>query len=363
MRNGVETVVDDDHGLLGQQIATRVLSLYVSTFGGLDGLLAGSGVEVSAEFARVGSTRGISAGALIKLCHRAVNELAAHEHHRVGRAGFRRADWQVILYSLTSARTLRQGIERCTECFEAIDWRYGRLSLRASGARAELHLDPGPDAEGIAAGFTSVLIALYGVAAIHDLFRSAIAQPLPVQQVCLDHPARQFDALGLPPLPFPVVLDAGWTGFAFSASYLDHPIACSAEDRSMRGPGSFLFQPPEDASRPEAVGELVRRLVLRALRERQRLPGFDEIVETLGGSAATLRRRLAGEGVTYREIKDSCRRELGLDLLRRSNLPIEDIAVRLDFCDSDAFRRAFRDWIGMPPSAYRRQAQLGPATP
>ena len=66
--------------------------------------------------------------------------------------------------------------------------------------------------------------------------------------------------------------------------------------------------------------------------------------------------RLTDEGASYREIKDSCRRELGLDLLRRSSLPIEEIAVRLDFCDSDAFRRAFHDWLGMPPTRYRREA-------
>ena len=93
---------------------------------------------------------------------------------------------------------------------------------------------------------------------------------------------------------------------------------------------------------------------MAALKSDRRLPAFGEIVTTLGGSEATLRRQLAREGTSYRQVRESCRRELALHLLRRTDMSIEDIAGRLDYCDSDAFRQAFRSWTGHSPTSHRQ---------
>jgi AraC-like DNA-binding protein len=98
----------------------------------------------------------------------------------------------------------------------------------------------------------------------------------------------------------------------------------------------------------------VRSIAMAALRNAGRLPAFGEIVTSLGGSEATLRRQLAREGTSYRQVRESCRRELALHLLRRTGMSIEEIAGRLDYCDSDAFRQAFRTWTGDSPTAYRQ---------
>jgi AraC-like DNA-binding protein len=53
---------------------------------------------------------------------------------------------------------------------------------------------------------------------------------------------------------------------------------------------------------------------------------------------------------------------MAIDMLTNSRLSIEDIAGRLDLCDSDALRRAFRAWTGMAPTEFRRtleQAKTG----
>ena len=339
----------ESHDIFGEEVARRLLRTYEQEGGALGDLLSGGSSALASDTVFPTDLHALPREVLTRICHRAVGYLAARESRRAGRTPLRATDWRVLLYSLASGATLREAIERSAECFEAIDWRCGRMGLRVAGRRAELHLDAGP----MTSGPASALITLYGVVVIHELFSAAIGRFLPVEQISIGYKAEQFNALHLPPLPFTLVPDATWDGFAFPATYLDHPIVCSVSDLSARAPRNLLFYQDATDISAEPIGSVLRRLTMRALKDRQKLPRFEEIARELAGSAATIRRRLAAEGLTYREIKNSCRRELGLDLLRSTSLSIEDIAARLDFCDSDAFRVAFHDWFGMPPSRYR----------
>ena len=338
--------------LLGERVAARAVDLYLETFGSLDRLLDGLNLEVDAKDLVNGATRGMAPGHLARLSDRAVVHLALEDSRKAGRPQLRAVDWRVISYGLFAARTLREAVMRCVDCFEAIDWRCGRMTLRQRGDLAEIQLD----AMRRESSLTGCFIDLGGIANIHGLLGWLIGQPLPITAIFLDHEESLFGKLALPDLPFPTMLDAGWTGFAIPSNYLDHPVIRSADEIATHPRGSFLFQ-GSDISAPESFSDKVRRLALKSLRDANRLPAFDEIVAILGGSPATLRRRLAEEGTSYREIRDSCRRELALDLLRTSTLSIEALAAQLDFCDSDAFRQAFHGWIGMPPTHYRNRAR------
>ncbi|HAE49350.1 MAG TPA: AraC family transcriptional regulator, partial [Tistrella mobilis] len=74
----------------------------------------------------------------------------------------------------------------------------------------------------------------------------------------------------------------------------------------------------------------------------------------LGMSRATLARRLASSGMSFRLVRDELRRDLACSLLRRTELSLADIADRLDFSEPSAFQRAFRQWTGQPPARWRR---------
>jgi AraC-like DNA-binding protein len=328
--------------LLGERVTSRTLDLYRTTFGSIDTLLADLGLPADPS--------SLGQADLARLNGRAVNHLAAQDACNRGRAPLRPADWRTIRYCLSGPGTLRDAIVRCIDCFEAIDWRCGRMSLRTRAGLAEVGLDAmrRERDEG------SCLIDLCGVAQIHALLGWLIARPLPLSGIWLDYNPAMFAGLGIAPLPYSVNFDQGWTGFAFPLSFLDYPVVRAEKEFEASPPGSFLFYQPLSAEGREPASGRVRRLAMSALRERQRLPAFAELVAVVGVSSATLRRMLAEEGTSYREIRDSCRRELALDLLRRPNLSIEEIAAMLDYCDSDAFRRAFRDWVGVPPSQYRR---------
>ena len=77
--------------------------------------------------------------------------------------------------------------------------------------------------------------------------------------------------------------------------------------------------------------------------------GIGELSRLLHMSPATLRRRLADEGTTYREIVDGLRQELALRYVAEPSVAVGEIAFLLGFSTQSAFGAAFRRWTGMSP--------------
>jgi AraC-like DNA-binding protein len=67
-------------------------------------------------------------------------------------------------------------------------------------------------------------------------------------------------------------------------------------------------------------------------------------------SGRSLQRELHGRGTSYRDELDQFRRDLAIDLLRRTE--IHEIASLLQFSDVSSFYRAFRRWTGKTPAAF-----------
>ena len=336
---------------LAESVAERVLSIYANVFGSVAPLYLVLGrVHDEGD-----SVHDLPVADLARITSRAINELAARDARLAGHQSLKGCHWQLILYSLTGARTLREAIMRCSECFEAIDWRCGRMTLRTRGDSAQLQLQATRSSGSTPA---ACLIDLFGVMEIHGLLGWLIDLPIPVRHAWLDHSSTVFDALDLPTLPFPVRLDEGWSGFDFSAALLDYPIVRNGEELAGRPLNNLLFVSGAREANGAPAELRVREIAMAALRSARRLPSFGEIVAVLGSSEATVRRQLARGGTSYRQVRESCRRELALHLLRRTGMSIEEIAGRLDYCDSDAFRQAFRLWTGHSPTAYRQSNGL-----
>jgi AraC-like DNA-binding protein len=336
---------------LAQRVTLRILEHYQNKLGTLGSLLSQADVALPAAAEPAELIRQLTSRDLARTAARAMIVLAARDSQLSGRRELSLVHWRMILYSLAGARTLRAAIYRCVECFEAIDWRCGRMALTTRADHAELSLDslrePGRTTLGC-------LIDIFGLTQIHGLLSWLIGRPIGVRYVSLTHDEEIVRSLRLPELPFAMRLAADWTGFAFDAALLDYPVIRTADELASRPPESLLFGEAWDRTAPADVAGQVRRTTLRALQELQRLPRFDDLAAALQVSDATLRRRLARDGTNYRQIRESCRRELALDLLSRTALTIDEIAERLDYCDTDAFRQAFRDWTGASPSLYRK---------
>ncbi|AKT38617.1 AraC family transcriptional regulator [Chondromyces crocatus] len=85
-------------------------------------------------------------------------------------------------------------------------------------------------------------------------------------------------------------------------------------------------------------------------------PTTDTIARRLGTSERSLRRHLAAEGVSFRDLLDEVRRESAEQLLREGKIAIPDVAFLLGFSDVSTFTRAFKRWCGIPPGKYRERA-------
>ncbi|MEZ5503997.1 MAG: helix-turn-helix domain-containing protein [Halioglobus sp.] len=95
----------------------------------------------------------------------------------------------------------------------------------------------------------------------------------------------------------------------------------------------------------------VRNIVRRQLRD---IPELNDVAVTLEVHPQTLRRRLAAEGTTFKDIKNQVRRDTALHFLGKQGLSIEEIAHRAGFSESSAFIRAFKGWTGVTPYTYRK---------
>ncbi len=98
--------------------------------------------------------------------------------------------------------------------------------------------------------------------------------------------------------------------------------------------------------------EIVCHRIRTALPE---LPSLAKIAAGLNHSERTLRRRLRELGVSYQVLLDRIRYEAALDLLRRTQLPLQGIAAAIGFTDARNFRRAFKRWSGMLPTQIRER--------
>lgn len=124
-------------------------------------------------------------------------------------------------------------------------------------------------------------------------------------------------------------------------------------------------QPPADTtderelwlSQPEGSGPTVGALY-RLVASRfpfRKLPTLHQLSRMAGVSAATLKRQLGAEGVTYRGLLDRLRFDSACEMLAIPQIPIREIANDLGYSGTNNFVRGFRRMTGLTPGDYRRQ--------
>ncbi|MFI6866123.1 helix-turn-helix domain-containing protein [Nocardia sp. NPDC050406] len=100
-----------------------------------------------------------------------------------------------------------------------------------------------------------------------------------------------------------------------------------------------------------------RRAVSGDVREQLLRHGvaltLGDMARRLHISQRTLRRRLADEGVTFRELKDETYGMLAEDLLS-TGMPVNEVARRLGYSTPSAFAAAFKNWTGQSPRDWTR---------
>lgn len=93
----------------------------------------------------------------------------------------------------------------------------------------------------------------------------------------------------------------------------------------------------------------VRQLLDKAPGQRS----SQSVADELSVSTSTLKRRLAEEGTTFRELRESCLRESAMLLLLTRSMSASQVAKELGYRDPTNFSHAFKRWTGRSPREFR----------
>lgn len=327
----------------------RLLGVLKQTDVDTRALLQSAGIPVSVDAILNDGVRRLDTAQLRRMNSSALWALTGMASRQDGRQPARPDDLPMLFYCLSNSRTLREAIGRTSRFFRMLEERWGTLELQVQGATAQLCFETAR----MHRNAVAFVVDVAGLAVLYRLFCWLIAHPVPLSSITMEYDKGLRPLFDATALPFPLELEADRTALCFGAEYLDFPVVQTMDDYDRFAAQVFEFELPDDVMQA-SFAERVRATMYSALRKHRALPSLEALSEQLACTAATMRRHLSRAGTSYNRVKDSCRRELALDLLRRSTLSVEEISVQLGYCDSDAFRRAFRDWMEMSPQQYRK---------
>lgn len=161
-------------------------------------------------------------------------------------------------------------------------------------------------------------------------------------------------------------------------AYLGAPVRFDAAVACERGPADWLMLPNPNADPhvhtvmsamtdqqwqqtsqegDQLVGQL-RQHIRHSLQQGQ-MPTLETLTElvdtTLGVSARQLQRRLADQGLNFKDLVESVRRDQVLHELRHTGLPLSAVAERAAYAEPSSMHRAVRRWTGLTPAGVRAQ--------
>ena len=148
----------------------------------------------------------------------------------------------------------------------------------------------------------------------------------------------------------PLRFNTDQSAVVFPGHWLDHPIpgADPLLHRHLQQQANEFHSHQEQS----LVGEL-RGFLRKSLANQQGTA--THIAARLGMHQHTLSRRLRAEGTSFRQELETSRYDLARQLLADSNASLPEIATALNYADSTAFSRAFKQWSGATPTEWRTQ--------
>jgi AraC-like DNA-binding protein len=184
---------------------------------------------------------------------------------------------------------------------------------------------------------------------VHGLACWYVDSRIPLGEACFPFPApAHADAYGHM-FPGTLRFDAAEAAIRFDARYLALPL---------RRDEKALAQMLQRALSITVLQYRRDRLLVPQVRQALAAhPERSHSAEALAGllhvSARTLHRQLKDEGASLQQLKDEVRLERAKDLLWRTDKPVKQVAAAVGFRNEKSFARAFRQWAGSSPGAFR----------
>lgn len=150
-----------------------------------------------------------------------------------------------------------------------------------------------------------------------------------------------------------VVGSAGHEAFVCPAELLDRPVANHdpvTQKYCLNQCKSLLEQlKPSD----QPWSRKVREAIMEDLSGE---PRIEPVAEMLSTTERTLRRRLAEEGTSFRELHTNVRLAVARELIEVTGLSIKAVAWRIGYSEPATFARAFANKYGLSPGRLRKSA-------
>ncbi|MCW8844313.1 MAG: AraC family transcriptional regulator [Gammaproteobacteria bacterium] len=163
-----------------------------------------------------------------------------------------------------------------------------------------------------------------------------------------------------PAPPYRQVLEAQVQGvLVFAAT--EHSIVMPQSWLERSSPMHELAMHQAALSRVEAEFEAMASQITVTSRVRHALlaapehvPLLSEIASSQHVAPRTLIRRLKREGSSYQQVLQQVRKQRAIELLSEPTLTVKQVSYLLGYKDPSNFGRAFAQWVGQSPGAYRK---------
>lgn len=149
----------------------------------------------------------------------------------------------------------------------------------------------------------------------------------------------------------PVRYEQDWAGFVLPLNIIDKPLRM-ADPAAFQEAARLCAEDLDKRHGSETLAARVRRLMLQGQSD---FPTLEFTARVFHMTPRTLHRRLEDEGLTFRVIQEEVRHALAVQHLKAGKLSIQEIAYALGYTEIANFRRAFKRWEGVPPSAYLKE--------
>lgn len=326
--------------------------------GHVDALLRSAGITATYADMKAGKVASVARSNLTLLVRECIRLLEAHACEGSGHPPMVEDEFELLCHCLISAKTLEEAIQRASRFCAMLNGKAGELTLSYEGSSARFSMNT---IRGRQDG--SVLISdLLGLSSYYRLFSWLVGESLSIAALELRSSELIANDLILELFHYPVRYGQSANAFVFPSVCLSKPVVRSPDELTQLlqlFPFDLVSADLTLASLYDTVYAIIKSRLLR----QQAIPTTVQLAALFNISDATFRRRLDEEGASASRIKETCRMDLARELLGEARLSLDEIADRLGFSSANTFRRAFSNWTGQTPAAYRDAIQGGNVSP
>ncbi len=188
------------------------------------------------------------------------------------------------------------------------------------------------------------------LALILSMCRMNYIEDLPPVSVTLIHPKPTCSARFFEYFRSPVLFEAPTYSFTLPIEAVDkilpgsHPQLVELNDQVMI---KYLAKLDQDHITQKAKATILDQLPSGSVTD-------EAVARSLYMSSRKLQRQLKRAGTTFNTLLNEVRRDLAQKYLREEDTNMTEIAFLLGFSESSAFSRAFKQWMGVSPTTYRK---------